>query len=291
MDSKAFERDPGAWIEQVIVDFLKTSPENSLKNRADEPAWEEALVGFSSGADPIFESYKEHVGPFHFTPSEIFTLTFPEIQASPGELTVISWVLPQREVTKADNRAQDFYPSERWVRARFPGEDFNVLLRKHVVERLAEAGVQAVSPMLSSHWKIEQSPKYGRASRWSERHAAYACGLGTFGLCDGLITAKGKAHRVGSVVARVQVRPTPRPYDNHRAYCLFFATGKCMACAERCPVGAITERGHDKSKCWAHAGGTCAQFSRERYGFDGYGCGLCQTGVPCESRIPAGILP
>jgi hypothetical protein len=34
---------------------------------------------------------------------------------------VISWVLPQREATKADNRAQDLYPSERWVMARFPG--------------------------------------------------------------------------------------------------------------------------------------------------------------------------
>ena len=22
------------------------------------------------------------------------------------------------------------------------------------------------------------------------------------------------------------------------------------------------------------------------FGFDGYGCGFCQTGVPCESKIP-----
>jgi len=26
---------------------------------------------------------------------------------------------------------------------------------------------------------------------------------------------------------------------------------------------------------------------KKEYGFDGYGCGLCQTRVPCESRIPA----
>ena len=25
---------------------------------------------------------------------------------------------------------------------------------------------------------------------------------------------------------------------------------------------------------------------REHFGFEGYGCGLCQTGVPCESGIP-----
>lgn len=28
-------------------------------------------------------------------------------------------------------------------------------------------------------------------SNWSERHAAYVCGLGTFGLSKGLITDKG----------------------------------------------------------------------------------------------------
>ena len=273
-------------LERIITDFVGTSPENSLKNEANERAWDEVIVGFASGADPLFEEYKDHVGPFHYTPKEIFDLTFPASPALPEELTVISWVLPQREVTKADNRAQDFYPSERWVRARFPGEDFNILLRKHVVEELEKASVQAVAPMLSSPWKVEDSPKYGKASRWSERHAAYAAGLGTFGLSDGLITPKGKAHRVGSVVARIQLPATPRPYTDHNEYCLFYVDGSCMACAVRCPVDAITEKGHDKKKCWDHAGVTCAQYAKEQYGFDGYGCGLCQTDVPCESEIP-----
>jgi epoxyqueuosine reductase QueG len=273
-------------ITQIIEEFIRTSPENSLKNEANEPAWEEALVGFSSGSDPIFEQYKEHVGAFHFTPQEIFNATFAHLPATADELTVIAWVLPQREITKADNRAEDFYPSERWVRARFPGEDFNILLRKHVVEALEKEGLQAVAPMLSPLWKVEMSPKFGMASRWSERHAAYASGLGTFGLCDGLITAKGKAHRVGSVVARIQADPTVRPYTDHHEYCLFFSDGSCMACADRCPVGAITEKGHDKKRCWDHAAVTCAEFAKQRFGFNGYGCGLCQTAVPCENGIP-----
>jgi len=276
-------------VERMIVDFVASSPENSLKNKDNEPAWDGPLVGFASGSDPIFESYKEHVGPFHFTPAQIFNLSFPQRPARAEQLSVISWVLPQREVTKADNRGQDFYPSERWVRARFPGEDFNVLLRKHVVEELAGKGIDAVAPQLSPEWKIEMSLRFGFASRWSERHAAHAAGLGTFGLCDGLITPRGKAHRVGSVVARLALRPTPRPYDDHRAYCLFFADGSCMECARRCPVGAISQEGHDKKKCWDHAGDTCAKYAKEHYGFDGYGCGLCQTAVPCESEIPLGV--
>lgn len=274
-------------VEMIITQFMKSSPDNSLKMETGEPAWEEILIGYSSGDDPIFDDFKEYVGESHFTPLEIFNMTYPENKAEPGELTVISWALIQREPVKADNRKADFYPSDRWVMARFPGEWFNEKLRRHLVDELEKQGIQAVAPILSPHWKFEMSEKYFMTSRWSERHAAYAAGLGTFGLCDGLITEKGKAHRVGSVVARVNLEPTPRPYSDHHAYCLYFTSGKCMVCAKRCPVDAITEEGHDKKKCMDHALGTCGQYVKEKWEFDGYGCGLCQTAVPCESKIPA----
>jgi epoxyqueuosine reductase QueG len=204
----------------------------------------------------------------------------------PADLTVISWVLPQTEATKADNRAQTVYPAERWARSRIFGEAFNNKLRDHVAEVLNEAGYRAVAPMRSPHWASRRSERYVFASTWSERHAAHASGLGTFGLCDGLITPAGKAMRVGSVVARIQIPPTPRPYTDHRAYCLFFSAGICGKCISRCPVGAISEAGHDKEKCRRHLNPTTSDYVKANYGFDGYGCGLCQTRVPCESKIP-----
>lgn len=277
-------------LEKIITDFIKTSPENSLSMDTGEPAWEEVIIGYSAGDDPIYESYKEYVGESHFTPVEIFNLTYPERSAEPDDLTVISWALIQREAVKQDNRKENFYPSERWVMARFPGEKFNELLRQHVVDELANYDIDALAPILSPHWKFEMSNKYFLTSRWSERHAAYASGLGTFGLCDGLITEKGKAQRMGSVIARVKLETTPRPYTDHHAYCLFFTTGKCMVCAKRCPVDAITEKGHDKKRCMEHAAGTCGKYVKEKWGFDGYGCGLCQTKVPCENGIPKGEL-
>ncbi|MGC8660340.1 MAG: epoxyqueuosine reductase, partial [Desulfomonilaceae bacterium] len=231
--------DVGLWLRGLLNCFVRKSPTNSLKMEPDERAFDEILTGFSSGADPIYEDYKDLVGPFHWTPSEIFSLTFPEVKTNPDQITVISWILPHREPTKADNRKESFYPSRRWVHARFPGEEFNNHIRRHVMEKLCEIGVKAVAPVLSPHWSMEKSPKYGFASKWSERHAAYAAGLGTFGLCDGLITAKGKAHRVGSVVAGLFIPPCPRPYNDHHAYCLFFQDGSCNACRKRCPVGAI----------------------------------------------------
>jgi epoxyqueuosine reductase len=280
------ERDHGPWIEGLIQDFIDHSPENTLQNAVNEKAFDSPLVGFSKGDDPLYEAYKMYVGSFHWTPWEIFTLAFPESGVKPEDLTVIAWILPQTRATREDNRRERIYPSERWARARIFGEEVNIKLRQFVVSALLESGIEAVAPMLFPQWERKDSEKYVFASTWSERHAAYTSGLGTFGLCDGLITPKGKAIRVGSVVARVRIPPTVRPYEDHHAYCLFYTEGACGLCIDRCPVGAVTEAGHDKRKCREHIRPVSVDYVKSHYGFDGYGCGLCQTGVPCESKIP-----
>ena len=155
-----------------------------------------------------------------------------------------------------------------------------------MAETLNAAGYGAVAPFLSPLWSRQTSDRFGFASTWSERHAAYACGLGTFGLCDGLITPRGKAMRAGSVVARIAAIPTPRPYTDHQAYCLFYSKGICGKCITRCPAGAISEKGHNKEACRNYLRSVAAEHVKNRYGFEGYGCGLCQTKVPCESKIP-----
>ena len=285
MTPKHFE-NPATWLTATIVDFGTQSPQNSLQNDAREKAFDKPLVGFSKGNDPLYEDYKQHVGPFHWTPMEIFRQTFPELSASPEELTVISWILPQTAATKADNQKQAKWPAERWARARIYGEEFNRKLRSHVAETLQKEGYEAVAPMLSPLWSRKESKQYVIASNWSERHAAYAAGLGTFGLCDGLITPLGKALRTGSVVARIQIPATPRPYTDHHAYCPQFTDGNCGKCIPRCPVGAITEAGHDKNTCAKHVRVAAKKYIKSHYGFEGKGCGLCQTNVPCESKIP-----
>jgi epoxyqueuosine reductase QueG len=158
-------------------------------------------------------------------------------------------------------------------------------MRRYVVACLEKAGHPAIAPMLASNWAIVKSLRFSYASSWSERHAAHAAGLGTFGLCDGLITARGKAMRAGSVVAKISIEPTLRPYADHRAYCLFFAEGSCGKCIDRCPARAITEVGHDKEKCRNYLL-RCREYVKNTYKFEGYGCGLCQVGVPCEAGIP-----
>ncbi|MCF8111091.1 MAG: epoxyqueuosine reductase [Desulfobacteraceae bacterium] len=278
--------DAAQWTKNLIETFIETSTENTLADGSGEKAWTDFLAGFASGADPIFEDYKVHVGEFHWTPEEIFNKTFPQQTARAEELTVISYILPQSPATRKDNRQMTNRPAQRWARVRIYGENFNTELHRHLVSSFMDAGIQAVAPTLTQDWKRTVSPKFGYASYWSQRHAAYAAGLGTFGLCDGLITTAGKAMRAGSVVVRMQIEPTPRPYEHHREYCLFYAKGECGECINRCPVGALSEQGHDKVKCKKFLREVTAPYVKENFGFDGYGCGLCQTGVPCEAGIP-----
>ena len=287
------ETERSAWVERLVSGFIAESPENTLgsekkeKKWAHEKAWAEPLVGFANGADPAFENFKEHVGDFHWTPAEIFSETFPHLSISSAELTVISWILPQTESTKIDHRKASRIPPEKWIRSRIFGEKTNQKLRLLLVEKLTQSGYTACAPALLPNWEVVRSERFYLASKWSERHAAYAAVLGTFGLCDGLITAKGKAIRAGSVIANIHIPPTPRPYKDHRAYCLYFSENTCGECIERCSVGALSETGHDKKKCNSHIQNNVAAYVKESFGFPGRGgCGLCQTGVPCESKIP-----
>ncbi|MDR1731203.1 MAG: hypothetical protein LBR61_03830 [Synergistaceae bacterium] len=271
------------FLKEDAGNAMELVKETLLKN---ERMWESPLLGVSRGDDPIFETFREWVDPRHWTPAEAFSLGgYGTVSAD--ELSIVSWILPHSAVTKQDNARQKEWPAERWARSRIFGEKENVRLRAHMVEFLKTSGVDAVAPMNLEAWTSMASERYVFVSTWSERHIAHACGLGTFGLCDGLITPLGKAVRIGSIVLRARLTPTPRPYSRYDEYCIFKTQKKCGACIARCPVGALSERGHDKSRCSQWLSGRTAPYVLENYKFEGYGCGLCQTGVPCASGIPS----
>ncbi len=283
-----FGKNPEKFIQQAIVKFVQESSSNYRK--ADGGRYfGSPLVGFASANDPLFKQYKKIIGRFHFTPQDIFDLTFGKSDRK-KELSVISWVLPICEDTRKANRKEDRYPSLLWSHTRYFGEPFNVKLRNYVVSLLKRRGYKSVAPTNSPHFKHHMhSPRVGFTSNFSERHAAYACGLGTFGLCDGLITPKGKAVRLGTVVTDLVLKPSVRPYPHHHANCLYYFNKTCRVCAMRCPGGAITSTGHDKDKCYDYMHNVCRPARMAGYGVEITGCGLCQTKVPCEFEIPKPI--
>lgn len=287
MNRISLTRSPEEFIRRVVVRFTRNSAANRRKVDGGK-YWETPLIGFTSGNDPLFSQYKKIIGKFHLTPREVFELTFGK-KRQPETLSVISWVLPTSEDIRMSNRREVGYPSLLWAHTRDFGEEFNIKLRDHVVSQIEKRGYRAVAPMNAPFWRRLRSPRVGLASNWSERHVAYACGLGAFGLSDGLITPKGKAMRVGSVVTDLVLSPSGKPFPHHQANCLYYFNGTCQKCASRCPAGAITEKGHDKEKCHGYIDGVVMRNKKTEYGVKITGCGLCQTKVPCEFKIPKPI--
>ncbi len=293
VDKVVFLKNPNAVLEQLIKNFLKENESNRRVQLGQGVYWEEPLVGFASGMDPLFFEYKTLIGSFHQTPREIIASVLREkgqdLPCSEVErISVVSWILPAAEETRKSNRKEERFPSKLWAYTKDFGEACNDALRRHVTAFLENMGYIAVAPILLPSFRHLRDEKAGWASPWSERHVAYACGLGTFSLNDGLITPKGIAVRIGSIVTLLKLTPTEKKYRHIKENCLFFRNEPCGKCITRCPAGAISESGHDKDKCREYIGSKSLHEKRLEYGLINptTSCGLCQTGVPCEFQIP-----
>jgi len=171
------------------------------------------LIGFGSADDPLFEEYKKPgvVGPWHMSPREWL----------PNAETVISFFFPASEEVRESNRSARQYASELWACARIEGQAYIAAVMNAAADVFRENGFSACVPSSDPRWQklfagqgITGYPEITETtfgSRWSERHAAYVCGLGTFGLSKGLITEKGVAGRFGSIVVSAAFEPDPVP--------------------------------------------------------------------------------
>jgi epoxyqueuosine reductase QueG len=284
--------DPRGEIERRIHEFVRDDPRNRLTQIDGTPIFDAPLLGVADGDDPLFQRYKEVIGPFHLTPRGALVHAAAcagrDAPASTAPVRILCWALPIAAETRRSNRQETSGPSRRWAHTRTFGEQFNDALRRFVERLLHEAGRLAIAPVTSPLFKsFSEGTAWPPASNWSERHILYAAGMGTFSLSDGFITGKGIAMRCGSVVTDLPLPVTPRRYATHLENCLHYTTGNCDKCIARCPAGAISAYGHDKGKCLDYVYNKVEALKAE-YGVEIVGCGLCQTGVPCEAGIPKG---
>lgn len=273
-------------LTQLVNAVVSDSPKNRLIHIDNSPIFDAPMIGIADGDDPLFEQYLDIIGPHHLTPREALSLaTGLDFEDRHIPLRVICWVLPIADATKRSNAEMTALPSQRWAHTYYHGERFNDELRRRVVAYLRDYGVNAVAPALSSGFQELRDSRGEPTSTWSERHALYAAGLGTFGLCDGFLTPLGKAMRCGSVVAALPLPVTPRLHESHNGACPYETKGKCGACISRCPAGALSPAGHNKRACEQYQKEQLRQIG-DVYGVSITGCGLCQTAVPCQSRLP-----
>lgn len=270
------------FIEQSVSALLQSSPQNFVK---EEESLRPDLIGLqmfeaaplfcaASAADPMFAELQKPgvIGPAYPLPTE----WLPEAKS------VISFFLPFTErVRTANRKAPRDVISDEWYHGRVEGQIMMDEVGAYICSLLEQAGHKAVYPAASENFRMIE-PFF---PNWSERHTAFVCGLGTFGMSKGLITKKGTAGRYGSIITSAVLTPTPREYSDPFEYC-----SRCGVCQRLCPADAI-----DPSRGIADAkdNPACGAFNKSKImppqkpgQRKHYGCGKCQVGVPCETGIP-----
>ncbi len=254
-------------IYEKLARFVEQDSRNVLASHGRMKIYDAPLMGVASADDAWFERFfeKEIIGPEFMRPQDWLS----------GARSILSYFLPFTKEVRDSNRRTGL-PSEEWVSARIDGEAFNEAVRTFLIGLLTKIGESACAPALDPRFRVVK-----KKSNWSERHVAFVAGLGTFGLHRALITTKGTAGRIGSVISTLDVAPTPRPYTRFDEYCPFLTKGDCGACMKRCPPVAISAWGKDHSICSDYIDREVLSRFRPRYG-----CAKCNIAVPCECGIP-----
>lgn len=270
-------KELSAILEKFVLENEENcvSPDVALRPElAGIRFFDGALMGCTGADDPIFAGMKADKAAY----GEMLRLPNDWL---PGAKSVISFFLPYTEEIKKCDRLGTPYPADEWLHARIEGQEFLLKACKQLADALEKEGYSAVIPSVSPEFAVsrddaraaEGGPLF--ASNWSERHAAYAAGLGTFGLAKHLITEKGVCGRFGSIITDAPLETTPRKYTSPYEYCTF-----CGECARRCPVNAIGEQEKNNGLCSDFINRTKELFPPR------YGCGKCQITMPCENGIP-----
>lgn len=258
--------------------FVENSKDNYItkqiaisENVIGMKIFEPPILAFGSADDEYFAILKQPsvIGKDFLLPKEWL----------PQSKTVISIFLPFSKEVKKGNRRNTFWPTEEWLHGRIEGQNLLNKLCIHLESELINAGYNSLVPTLDERfWSLKDypQPELSYKSNWSERHIAFICGHGTFGLSKGLITKNGIAGRFGSILTELYLSPDNRQYENIYEYC-----SMCGKCVKNCPVNAISiENGKNHIICSKFLDTTAEKYKPR------YGCGKCQVGVPCESRIP-----
>ncbi|MFX0057344.1 MAG: hypothetical protein ACFE85_13750 [Candidatus Hodarchaeota archaeon] len=297
-------------LNDQLITFIKDLFESSELNRlpdkfGGERFFADPIIGIARGDDPIFQKYKEVVGPEHLTPLEMWTENELE-NISASNLYTVSIVFPFADRIRCEGsknqiiKARIKLPAEIYSIARNYANEFKIYIMKQMIAFFQDKGFKATSGILSEAFTIIARERF--YSTWSERHIAFAAGLGTFSLHEALITEVGCNVRLASIITNAPLEITTRKSDDPYGNCLFYAEGTCKECINQCPANAISENGHDKVECNNYRlkigrrmiprlKSYLKPYSRrinwkDRDDTFPVGCAFCQFGVPCTDKNP-----
>jgi epoxyqueuosine reductase QueG len=313
-----------AQVSRFLEDLFDSSELNRLPAEyGGHRIFRKPTIGVVAGNDPIIEKFKEVVCTAHLTPAEMWSKsasskkgfrefqplgrptpdagTWTDLAELSARLKVLSVVFPYtRSILEEGSRSTRRTPltglALNWAHA------FHTEVYEKTAQFVVERGFRVLVPQHSRfHSVLLRMSSPHVVSAWSERHYAFAAGLGTFGLAEHLITEHGCNVRLASFVTDGPLEITPRVSDDPFANCLYFAKGVCAKCSSRCPGRALTKNSHNKLLCEVIRQRESARVRSElapllkpikrRFMYvpveeRPIGCAVCQYDVPCMDKNP-----
>ena len=246
-------------LNEVIIKEIKSF----IKSSEKKTKYRDPLVGFANVKNPAFNKLKTIAAPNHYLPTDLL------LEA----VSVVSFFLPFTEEL-VDINQNHSYISKEWAIAYIETNQLIDEIIVHMADFLRKHDIKC-----NSNPAREPFSKEILMHRWSQRHVAKICGLGSFGINNMLITKLGCAGRYGSFVTDASLDYNEPNTDE---YCLYKKDGSCSVCVELCPTGALKKDGFDRHKCYAWLKNTNDYYSD----LDECDvCGKCIT-VPCAFKIP-----
>ena len=215
-------------IRNEIIEFVKKYEEKTGINTE----WGTPLVGFADARHPSILALKEVISSAHQLPTE----TLPDASA------VIAYYVPfTRELAKI-NTEYGRLAAPEWAESYEQTNTMFGVLNQHLIGFLEGLGFIGSVSKEASTFNQEKL-----ISNWSQRHFAYAAGLGTFGINNMLITKSGCCGRYSTVVTNLPLEPD-QPID--KEICLYKKNGSCGICVRNCPTGALTVSDFNRYACY-----------------------------------------
>lgn len=244
------------FIKNTIVEFIdKYCEENNIKN-----IWEEPIVGFADANSDYIKNLKNIVLKSHYSPKDFLE----------DATIIVCYFLPFKRDIGKSNKVEGL-PSQIWADAYIVTNEMTQHVNEYIVHQIEKLGYKAVNPVNAG--KFDQNIL---KSKWSQRHLAYAAGIGTFGINNLLISEKGSCGRYFSVITNLDVK-SDEPIKEDR--CMYKKDKSCGICVKRCKKGALTYEEFDRFKC-------SAKLEKNKKEVGAAVCGKCAVELPCSYKNP-----
>ncbi len=206
--------------------------------------FKDPIIGYISAKHPIFMKYLEEDICLH-----------PKAIYRPGN-TVVVYMLPFSEEIAESNKGGDM-PSEQWTKAFYDSMHLSMKLNGVIRNTLDEVGRLHSATNIPTDWNPEE-----HREEWSHKLAAYAAGMGRFGIAGSFHTELGFAGRWGSVLVDehyaifeeedLEIWDLDHVVDHIMSDCKYEGAEDVRVsreAIEACPGGAVGEKGIDREKC------------------------------------------